>query len=122
MVAPHGYYVVFCSGKDRADSPSGVPHANFKISAEHDTIVLADNHGRLVDRVIVDNLPEDCSYARNGDGSFTVRMMATPGLPNDESGEAQMDYNLRALNKTGVYITEVTVSYTHLTLPTILLV
>ena len=59
VVAPHGYYVVFCSGKDRADSASSVPHTNFKISAEHDTIVLADNHGRLVDRVIVDNLPED---------------------------------------------------------------
>ena len=110
VVAPHGYYVVFCSGKDRADSASSVPHTNFKISAEHDTIVLADNHGRLVDRVIVDNLPEDCSYARGGDGSFSVRNMATPGLPNDESGEAQMDYNLRALNKTGVYITEVMAS------------
>ena len=110
VVAPHGYYVVFCSGKDRADSASGVPHTNFKISAEHDTVVLADNHGRLVDRVIVDNMPEDCSYARGGDGSFSVRKMATPGLPNDESGEAQMDYNLRAINKTGVYITEVMAS------------
>lgn len=110
VIAPHSYYVVFCSGKDRNSDASAVPHANFKISAEKDTIVLSDSHGRLVDRVTIDNIPEDCSYARNEDGTFSVHQMATPGLANDQTGAARMDNNLRAMNRTGVYISEVMAS------------
>ena len=110
VVAPHGYYVVFCSGKDRASSASSVPHTNFKLSSEHDTVVLSDGHGRLVDRVTIDNLTEDCSYARESDGSFSVHNMATPGLSNSETGAARMDEYLRAMNTTGVYISEVMAS------------
>ena len=109
-VAPYGYYIVFCSGKDIDNGPTGVPHANFKVSAEHDTIVLSDSRGRLVDRVTLDNIPEDASYARNEDGSFSIHIKTTPQLPNTTSGEHQMDVYLRALNKTGVYITEVMAS------------
>ena len=110
MVAPYGYYVVFCSGKDIDNGPAGVPHSNFKVNAEHATIVLSDSRGRLVDRVTLDNIPEDASYARNEDGTFSVYVKTTPQLPNTSSGEHQMDMNLRALNKTGVYITEVMAS------------
>ncbi len=110
VVAPHSYYVVFCSGKDRNSDASAVPHADFRISAETDTIILSDSHGRLVDRVMIDNIPEDCSYARNEDGSFSVHQMATPGLANTQAGAAQMDYNIRAMNPTGVYISEVMAS------------
>ncbi|MBE5804193.1 MAG: hypothetical protein E7316_06750 [Clostridiales bacterium] len=110
VVAPHGYYVVFCSGKDRAVSASSVPHTNFRLSAEQDTVVLSDSHGRLVDRVTIDNLTEDCSYARESDGSFSMHTMATPGLSNSEAGAARMDEYLRAMNTTGVYISEVMAS------------
>ncbi len=109
-VAPYGYYIVYCSGKDIDNGPAGVPHTNFKISAEHDTIVLSDGRGRLVDRVTIDNIPEDASYARNEDGTFSVHVKTTPQLPNTASGENQMDIYLRALNETGVYITEVMAS------------
>ena len=109
-VAPYGYYVVFCSGKDIDNGPAGVAHANFKVSAEHDTIVLSDGRGRLVDRVTIDNIPEDCSYARNEDGTFSIHVKTTPQLPNTASGEHQMDIFLRALNETGVYISEVMAS------------
>ncbi|MGN1369398.1 MAG: lamin tail domain-containing protein [Aristaeellaceae bacterium] len=109
-IAPYGYYVVFCSGKDIDNGPTGVPHTNFKISAEHDTIVLSDSRGRLVDRVTIDNIPEDASYARDEDGTFSVHVKTTPQLPNTTSGEHQMDVYLRALNETGVYITEVMLS------------
>ena len=107
VVAPHGYYVVYCSGKDLNTDATVIPHTNFKISAEHDTIVLSDSRGRMVDRVTIDNIPEDCSWARNSDGSYSVHNMATPGLPNDASGVSSMDYELRRLNGSGVYITEV---------------
>ncbi len=109
-VAPHGYYVVFCSGKDIDNGPAGVPHSNFKINAEHATIVLSDSRGRLVDRVVIDNIPEDASYARDEDGNFSIHVKTTPQLPNTSSGENQMDIFLRALNKTGVYISEVMAS------------
>ncbi|MBQ8654766.1 MAG: lamin tail domain-containing protein [Clostridia bacterium] len=110
VVAPHSYYVVFCSGKDRSSDASAVPHADFRISAEKDTIILSDSHGRLVDRVMIDNIPEDCSYARNADGSFSVHQMATPGLDNTQAGADRMDQTLRAMNPIGVYITEVMAS------------
>ena len=109
-VAPYGYYVVFCSGKDIDNGPTGVAHTNFKVSAEHDTIVLSDSRGRLVDRVTLDNIPEDASYARDEDGSFSIHVKTTPQLPNTSSGENQMDVYLRALNETGVFISEVMAS------------
>ncbi len=109
-VAPYGYYIVYCSGKDIDNGPAGVPHSNFKVNAEHSTIVLSDSRGRLVDRVTLDNIPEDASYARNEDGSFSIHIKTTPQLPNTSSGEHQMDVYLRALNKTGVYISEVMAS------------
>lgn len=110
VVAPYGYYIVFCSGKDIDNGPGGVPHANFKISAEHDTIVLSDSRGRLVDRVTIDNIPEDASYARDNYGGFSIHVKTTPQLPNTSSGENQMDVYLRALNETGVYISEIMAS------------
>ncbi len=109
-IAPYGYYIVYCSGKDIQAEAGGVPHTNFKISAEHDTIVLSDSRGRLVDRVTIDNIPEDASYARGEDGSFSIQEKATPSLPNTQSGRNQMDIYLRALNETGVYISEVMAS------------
>ncbi len=109
-VAPYGYYVVFCSGKDIDNGPTGVPHSNFKINAEHATVVLSDSRGRLVDRVVLDNIPEDASWARDEDGNFSVHVKTTPQLPNTSSGENQMDVYLRALNETGVYISEVMAS------------
>ena len=110
VIQPHAYYVVFCSGKDRAVTASGVPHTNFRISAENETLILADSRGRVVDRVMIDNIPEDCSYGRAPSGVLQVFETATPGLPNDEIGFAQMDYNLRAMNPSGVWINEVLAS------------
>ncbi|MBQ8555469.1 MAG: lamin tail domain-containing protein [Clostridia bacterium] len=110
-VAPYGYYIVYCTGEDVVNSdPTAVPHANFRISAEHDTVILSDSRGRLVDRVTIDNIPEDASYARDEGGLFTVHLRPTPQLPNNDTGANQMDVYLRALNGTGVYITEVMAS------------
>ncbi|MDO4484329.1 MAG: lamin tail domain-containing protein, partial [Clostridia bacterium] len=109
-VPAHSYYLVFCSGKDRRDDATAIPHTNFRISAEHDTIVLSDSRGRLMDRVTIDNLPRDCSYGRDDSGVFKVFTMGTPTLPNNQIGLNQMDYNMRQMNPTGVFITEVMAS------------
>ncbi len=110
VIAPYGYYIVYCSGKDIPGEAGGVPHTNFRVSAEHDTIVLSDSHGRLVDRVTIDNIPEDASYARGEDGNFQVQERSTPQLPNTQAGKDRMDSYLQALNETEVYITEVMAS------------
>lgn len=110
IIPPHSYYIVFCSGKDRRDDPTAIPHTNFRLSSEHDTVVLSDSHGRLVDRVIIDNVPEDCSYARIMEDTFVIMNLATPTLPNTEEGAWVMDRYMRQLNSTGVYISEVMAS------------
>lgn len=108
-VAAHGYYLVFCSGQDRMQQ-NGIPHTNFSVSAERETLVLSDNAGRLIDRVTIENVPEDYSVGLNKDGLWTFFQQATPGFANTADGQAKVDQLIRAFNATGVYITEVMVS------------
>lgn len=110
VIPAHGYYLVLCTGKDRMDTVKNAPHSNFKISAEHETIILTDSQGHVVDRVMIDNLPLDCSWGRNDSGQMQIFEVATPSLPNNQTGFNQMDLNLRAMNKTGIYLSEVLAS------------
>ena len=110
VIQPHGYYLVFCTGKNRMDAVRNVPHTSFRLSAEKETIILTDSRGRVMDRIMIDNLPEDCSFGRNEQGGLQVFQVPTPTLPNNESGFQQMDYNLRAMNKTGIYLSEILAS------------
>lgn len=111
VIPAGGYYVVFCSGKDRLPGAAdGIAHTNFKISAERDVVLLSDSRGRLVDRIAIDNMPADHSYGRNESDHFQTFSVATPGLPNTAAGAAIADKHLRAQNPIGVYITEVMAS------------
>lgn len=104
-----GYYLVYCSGKDKLQQ-NGIPHSNFSISAERETIVLSDSHGRLVDRVSIENIPEDQSYGRSDVGDWRLFQLTTPGQPNNIAGQAQAESIYRAYNFTGVIISEVVAS------------
>lgn len=107
-IEPRGYYIIYCSGKDiRRKS---FPHTNFKLSAEHETIVLSDSKGRLLDRITIDNVPTDNSYGINDNGQWQVFKIATPGSPNNQQGEIASDKLLRKYNPTGVIISEVLAS------------
>ena len=110
VIPANGYYLVLCTGKDRMDRVKNAPHTNFRISAEQETIILTDSQGHVVDRVMIDNLPLDCSWGRNDNGELQVFETPTPSLPNNPTGFSQMDLNLRAMNKSGVYISEVLAS------------
>ncbi len=110
IIPARGYYLVLCTGKDRMDRIKNAPHTNFRISAERETIILTDSQGHVLDRVMIDNLPVDCSWGRNEAGQMQVFQIPTPTLPNSQTGFNQMDFNLRAMNKTGVYISEVMAS------------
>lgn len=110
VIPANGYYLVLCTGKDRMDRIKNAPHSNFRISAEKETIILTDSQGHVLDRVMIDNLPLDCSWGRNESGQMQVFQTPTPSLPNNQTGFNQMDINLRAMNKTGVFISEVMAS------------
>ncbi len=108
-IAPYGYYLVFCSGEDRLQD-NGIPHTNFSISAERESIVLSDSDGRLVDRVTIENVPEDYSVGLNENGYWAFFQLATPGFANNADGQSKVDQLIRFFNATGVYITEAMVS------------
>ncbi len=109
VVPAGGYYLVYCSGKDKLQL-NGVPHTNFSISAERETIVLSDAYGRQIDRVTVEDVPVDQSVGYNETGVLVYFTLPTPGLPNNSAGQARADDFIRAFNPTGVYITEVMAS------------
>ena len=104
-----GYYLVYCSGKDKLQA-NGIPHTNFSISAERETLVLSDSYGRLVDRVSVEKVPEDASYGRGDERDWCLFALSTPGQPNNVAGQTRTDELLRAYNPTGVIISEVLTS------------
>ena len=106
-IGPHSYYLVFCSGKDKLESVTLYPHTNFSISAERETLVLSTVTGQLVDRVTIDNLGKDMTYGRHPSTlNWQVFTIGTPGAPNDAQGMNLADQYLRALNTTGVYLSE----------------
>ncbi len=109
-IAPYGYYVVYCDGLDYVESTTGIAHTNFSISAEHEVLLLSDNHGRTMDRVVIDNLPSDKTYGRDASGAWREFTLGSPGMPNNTTGMWQFDQYIRSQNPTGVYITEVMAS------------
>jgi len=104
-----GYYLVYCSGKDLMQQ-NGIPHTNFSISAEMETLVLSDTYGRMVDRFTIENVPEDFSVGRTDSGEMVLFQLTTPGNSNNSLGQARADELFRAYNYTGVIITEVLAS------------
>jgi len=109
IIPAGGYYLVFCSGKDMLQS-NGIPHTNFSISATTETLVLSDDQSRIVDRISIENIPEDFSLARTNNGELALFQLSTPGHSNDTTGQAKTDELFRAYNPTGVYISEVLAS------------
>ncbi len=110
VIPARGYYLVFCSGKDRLLAADKISHTSFRLSAERETVILSDSHGRLIDRAAIDNLPMDASYGRDDSGNWKVFQTSTPGMPNNVAGAAQAERNMLAANETGVYISEIMAS------------
>ena len=106
-IQPRSYYLVFCSGKDKLETSTMIPHTNFSISAERETIVLSSVTGQLVDRVTINNLGRDLTYGRDPVTlNWQVFTLGTPGIANDQSGMLIADEYLRATNPYGVFISE----------------
>lgn len=75
-----GYKVIFASG--RGVSSGEELHANFRLGAEGETVVLYNANGRLLDAVDYDNLKTDKSLSRTQDGGYTTDRTPTPGAAN----------------------------------------
>ncbi len=110
VIEPGQYYIVFCSGKDKMQQ-NGIPHTNFSLSGEGETVVLTTKAGELIDRVTVPNIGKDVSYAKTpGTQIWSVYQVATPGRPNNPQGVSDADRYMRQINASQVYITEVLAS------------
>ena len=107
VIPAGGYYIVFCSGKNKVEEATRYPHTSFSISNEEETIVLSTLLGELVDRVVVTGVGRDMSYGRNENGDWQVFTLPTPGAPNTQAGADRADQYIRALNPTGVIISEI---------------
>ena len=106
VIQPHGYYLVFCSGKNR-DNPGAYPHTNFSLSAEGEVVTLSTRQGQLIDRVKYDSVPMDHSYGRHEEtGAWQVFTIQTPGAPNNPTGFSMSERYMRAINPYGVIISE----------------
>lgn len=73
------YRVVYASGLNREDA--AYPHANFGLSSEGEEVVLADNTGRIADRVEFALLGKDSAWKKNADGTWSSGT-PTPGAAN----------------------------------------
>lgn len=108
VIPAHGYYIVFCSGKNKVEENTRYPHTNFGINNEEETIILSTVTGELVDQVTVKNVGRDMSWGRDpATLSWRLYTLATPGASNDQTGAHRADQYLRAINNTGVYLSEV---------------
>ena len=112
VIPAGGYYLVFCSGKDKVEVNTAYPHTNFSINNQEETLVLSTVTGELIDRVTVANLERDTSYGRSSEdmSRWQVFTLATPGAPNNEYGQSRADQYMRGINYSGVYVTEVMAS------------
>ncbi|HML49474.1 MAG TPA: lamin tail domain-containing protein, partial [Clostridia bacterium] len=66
-IEPKGYFLVYASGKNRADPDA--PHTNFKLRANGETVLLSDLLGHVLDSTTYDNLKDDTVWARWGNNS-----------------------------------------------------
>ncbi|MEX1376547.1 MAG: lamin tail domain-containing protein [Eubacteriales bacterium] len=84
VLEPGQFAVVFLSGGAVEDSM----HANFKLSSSGETLFLFDSQQNLLEKVFIDHLPPNVSYARNLAilNDWTQNEYYTPGFYNDEVG------------------------------------
>lgn len=108
VIPANGFYLVFCSGKDKVETLSGYPHTNFSINNSSETLLLSNLAGKRIDLVKVSGIEKDMSYARDPDSlEWIILTLPTPGAANNKTGMNKADKYIRAINPYGVYISEV---------------
>ena len=108
-IAKNGYLVVYCAGKDAEEPPKGTIYADFKLSADGDSIYLTDPNGETTELVFGAQFG-NVAYGLDETGAYRFLENATPGKKNDSVG-----YDLRAAEPVietaaGFYAGSVTVT------------
>lgn len=101
ILAGGGYIIVWA---DEDEEQTGL-HANFKLSAGGETVVLSDPAGAIVDGIEFEPTMSNTSLGRypNGSGNFRI-MVPTPGFVNmPEYPEALADSSALLFNDSIVY-------------------
>ena len=102
-IAPHGYLLVFLSGKESA---SGELHAPFSLGEDDDGIMLYHAQDRSAQSIAYDPaLPPDVSAGFGDDGELRYYYYPTPGRANGKFS-VSLD-QLGAYPAAGVFISEV---------------
>jgi len=107
-IAPHSYVVVYLTGDAQSNVSKGILHCSFKLSAQGETLVLADSGGNKIDSVAIPALPENVSYGLF-DGTMQQLAHVTPGYENSDAGYAAFLAS-RTVENPAVVITEVMAS------------
>lgn len=84
VIEPHGYYLVFASGKNKYGGGELHPHTPYKLAAEGETLILSDIFSQEIGRVSYENLAPDVSWGRVSVNSASFQEMKhpTPGEQN----------------------------------------
>lgn len=71
MIGPNGYLIIWAD----EDGAQGERHANFKLSASGEQVILSDTDTLMVDEVTFGQQTTDMGYARvpNGTGNFVIQ-------------------------------------------------
>jgi hypothetical protein len=82
-IPPHGYLIVFASGREEAFDEAGFLHAGFSLSAAGESVVLTAPDGVTVVDAVLDYPPQrqDLAYGRTLEGAWAF-LEPTPGGPN----------------------------------------
>lgn len=81
-VAPDGYFLIYCDGKNRAGE---IPHADFALS-QGETVFLRGVDGKLIDCAECTCRTADLSLMLDENGKWTTSAYPTPGYPNTAEG------------------------------------
>lgn len=103
VISPGEYLLVFASDKDTLIN---YWHANFKISASGETLLLSDTSGSIVDIIDIPESLSDVSYGRKSDGSSEwIFQEPTPGSANSGVGIEDFSDSITVSTPGGFYST-----------------
>ena len=90
---------------DHLSAGTSYLHANFKINADGDAILLMNPSREVLNNINTDDLPVDISYGRDGDGSDTwvYYNEPTPGQPNSSEGYSGFGAKVDFSEEGGIY-------------------
>ncbi len=103
VIKSKSYLVVFLSGTKE----DGL-YTNFKLkSSGGETLVLRNSNKKIIDAVETVSMDKNRVMIRQGDGSFAVSQIATPGYENSKEGFKEFTANIKTTEEKELVISEI---------------